>query len=367
MADYGQHQAEKFAQSVLQHFYERSLARTVTNSDYEGTLGSGTSAKKVNILSFDKLQLKDYSKNTALSPDIPQEIESELIADQQKAYYFEIDSVAQLESYIEDPEGPLLEQANKELLKKTDQLVLQRSDDVAAGNRVGDDHTDGTVEIDASGNVTGSSTNFTSDMEGRGFKADGHNEWYRVDSVNSSTDLDLVKDLDDNPNAYDGGSISAGSNYEIEAADPVSLTPSNIYQYILQLGEKLDNREIPDENRWLVLPPVAASVLQMSDQVNVAVPTAYESIVQRGMIARINGFNVMKSTRLEGDNSNGFHIIAAHRSWQTMAMAMTESEVEQEITGQFGERYKGLNVYGSKVADRRRIAGSELFATFDYS
>lgn len=367
MANYGDHEAEKFAAKALEHFYETSLAREVTNDDYEGTLkSSGPSARRVNILSFDKIGLKDYTKGNQMSPDTPQEIESELYADQQKAYYFEIDSLRQLDSYIENPDKSILPQIRAELKKKTDQLVLSNHDDVAAGNRVGTDHTDGTVEIDSAGTVTGTSTNFTADMVGKGFKADGHTEWYRVASHTSSTEITIERDLDDNPNSYDGGAISAGSNYEIQAADPITLTPSNVYEYILQLGIALDDREIPDEDRWMAVPPKVHALLRMSPQVNAEVPKAYEDIVKKGFVTMVDNFKVFKSSRVVGNNTDGFHIIGAHKKWQTMAMAMVESKVEEDITGGFGQRYKGLNVYGSKVADRRRIAGAELFATVDF-
>lgn len=363
MADnYGTNVAEKFSQKTLQHFYEKSLAMDISNQDYEGDLGSSPKARRVNILSFDKLGLKDYTKNNRLTADIPAEINSTLVADQQKAYYFEIDSVAQLDSWIKNPESSLIPQTAKELRKKTDELVLSHHSDVGAGNRVGTDYTTGTVEVDASGNVTGSGTTFTSDMVGKAFKADGHDEWYRIASQSSGTEITLERDLDDNTNTYDGGAISAGASYTIQANTPVTVDKDNIYAKIIELGEKLDEREIPDEDRWLALPPQIYSLLLQSPSVTMEVPTAYEDSVKRGLVTMVDNFKVYKSTRVQGDNTDGYHCLAGHKSFVTMAMAMVESGVE-DLIGGFGTAYKGLNVYGTKVTDRRRIAGAELFAT----
>lgn len=362
MADYGTNVAEKFAAKSLQHFYAKSLASDITNQDYEGTLGSSPKARRVNILSFDKIGLKDYTKNTRMTADVPSEIESTLIADQQKAYYFEIDSIAELDSYVKDPKNSIIPQTSNELRKLTDELVLGLHGDVAAGNRIGTDHTDGTVAIDTSGNVTGTGTNFTSDMVGKGFKADGHDEWYRVASHSSGTAITIEKDLDDNTNDYDGGAISGGTSYTIQADTPVTLTEANVYEKIVDLGVVLDDREIPDEDRWLVVSPQVHGLLRKSDQITASVDEAYSQSVKKGLVGEVAGFRVYKSPRVQGNNTDGFHLIAAHNSWATMAMAMTDTGIE-DIHGGFGEAYKGLNVYGAKVADRRRIAGAELFAT----
>ena len=45
----------------------------------------------------------------------------------------------------------------------------------------------------------------------------------------------------------------------------------------------------------------------------------------------------------------------------TFAMAFTESKIESDIQGNFGEAYKGLNIYGAKVVDERRKALSALY------
>jgi|AntRauTorcE11897_2_1112592.scaffolds.fasta_scaffold01387_15 hypothetical protein len=362
MADYGTNVAEKFAAKSLQHFYARSLANDITNQGYEGTLGSSPKARRVNILSFDKIGLKDYTKNNTLTADVPSEIESTLIADQQKAYYFEIDSVAELDSYVKDPQNSIIPQTSNELRKLTDELILGLHEDVAAGNRIGVDHTDGTVEIDAAGVVTGTGSNFTADMVGKGFKADGHDEWYRVAAHNSGTEIELEKDLDDNTNTYDGGAISSGTDYVIQANEPVELTVSNVYEKIVDLGVALDDAEIPDEDRWLAVSPQVHGLLRKSEQITADVPMAYSESVQKGLVGMVAGFRLYKSPRVQGNNTDGYHIIGGHNSWATMAMAMTDTGVE-DIIGGFGQAYKGLNVYGAKVTDRRRVAGAELFAT----
>src|SRR3954468_13738881 len=92
--------AEEFAQKVSEPFYQKSIAPYISNKNYEGQI-SGV-ATKLNILSFDKLSLKDYS-GTALAADSIYESNAQLVTDQKKAYYFKVKSFDQLASYIKDP------------------------------------------------------------------------------------------------------------------------------------------------------------------------------------------------------------------------------------------------------------------------
>jgi hypothetical protein len=69
---------------------------------------------------------------------------------------------------------------------------------------------------------------------------------------------------------------------------------------------------------------------------------------------------VYKSERVSGDNTTGYWVLAGHTSAITFAMAFVESGIE-DLQGNFGKAYKGLNVYGSKVVDERRKALAALF------
>lgn len=69
-----------------------------------------------------------------------------------------------------------------------------------------DDYTTGTITTLANGgtSVTGSSSVWTSAMEGRYFKIDADPQWYRITDVDSNTALTIA-------NPYQGTAISAGS------------------------------------------------------------------------------------------------------------------------------------------------------------
>lgn len=360
MATYGTNVGEKFAKNTLKIFFQEAIAPDITNQDYEGEIKGG-GADRLNVLTFGALSLKDYA-GTAMSVDTPSESEGQLIVNQKKAYYFQIESFAKFSSYVDNPESTLIETAGKTLARTVDNFVLGLYGDVGSGNRVGTDYTTGTVEVTVTtGAVTGSGTTFTSAMVGLGFKATGHSTWYRIKTYSSSTAIVIEDDKDDVASAYTGGAIGAGATYTIEANTVITVSKTTIFDYIVDLKTKLDTSSIPADQRWLALPAVIANLLLKSAQLQTAVSTAYEDVIKKGIIGYVAGFKVYSNEQVAGNNTTGYYCLAGHKSFITMAMAFTESGVEPFIGG-FGQNFKGLNCYGAKVIDERRKAGAYLFA-----
>lgn len=364
MADYATTLSEGFAQKIVKIYFEKSVADEIANHDYEGEIKDQQS--KVNILTFGALELKDYT-GANLTADDPQESIGVLETTQKKAYYFKIKSLSRFKSWIKNPEGTLIDTLAKKTKQAIDAYVLSHYPDVAAGNRVGTDYTAGTVEIAATtGVVTGNATTWTAAMVGKGFTAaglvdaEGHQLWFRVKARNSNTEIVIEDDKDDETSAYTGGAIGAGATYIIEAATKLQVAKNTIYQKITELAEKLDAAEVPDDDRWLVVPPKIYTLLRNAGELQPAVSEAYQSLVKKGYVGDVAGFMVFKSNRVVGNNTDGFHVLAGHKSWITLAMGFVETGIE-DLHGNFGKAYKGLTVYGAKVVDERRKAGAELF------
>lgn len=362
--DYGTNLNRKFATAALKIFYERSVGDEITNKDYEGDI-KGV-ATKVDILTFQKMSWVSYTGADLSASDI-QEVAGQLTTDQQKAYYFKVKKIDQLKSWIENPQGTVIEQLGNELREIVDTFILAKWGDVAAGNRVGTDYDTGDCAVDSAGVVTGNGTTFTSSMVGRGFQATGHTDWYRVKTFSSTTSITIENDSDDETSAYGGGVISGGTSYTIEAATVLEVNPDGtsskaaIYDVIVDLKEKLDEAEIPEEGRWLVIPTKIHSLLLKSGDLSKDIESAYEAIIRKGFVGSVAGFKVFRSERIAGDNTAGFRVLAGHTAWQTMAEALVEAEEEPFISGNFGRGYKGLFVYGTKVLDERRKAAAEAY------
>lgn len=359
MDNYGTKLSELFSQKVISIFFEQSVADSISNSDYEGEIKD--QASKLNIYTFGKLTLKTYT-GADMTADDPQESIGLLSTDQMKAYYFKIKDLDKFHSWIKNPEGTLIAQCGSTLKETIDAYVLALYSDVAAGQRIGTNYTTGTVTVDVTtGAVTGVGTTFTAAMVGRGFKATGHTKWYRVKSYASATSIVIEDDLDDATSAYTGGAIGAGATYAIEAATKLQVSKTTIYGYICDLKTLLDTAKIPATDRWLAVPSKIANLLIQASELIPAVPTAYENTVLKGLIGEVAGFRVYQSEQVSGDNTTGYHVLAGHKSAITLGLAFTESGIEPSLPGNFGQAYKGLNIYGAKIVDERRKALAELF------
>ena len=350
--------AEAFSAKLMEQVYRRALYPFITNTDYRGDIEEGS---KVNIPALSRITEKDYDGSNLTADDL-QEVVSVLTIDQAKSFYFKVKTIDEYKSFIKNPISRTILQRANERKKNVDSFVLSFWGDVAAGNRVGVDYSTGTVAIDVDGNVTGTGTTFTSSMVGRGFKAAGHTKWYRVKTYNSPTSIVIEDDLDDVPSQYTGGAISAGASYVIEAVSPVSLTADNVLNYILKVKTILDENEVPDEGRWLVLPPVIANLVPEGKNIALSVPAVYEELTKKGFVTEIAGFKVFSSPRVHGDNTNGYHCLAGTNDWLTFADKVLEAGIEEDLIGNFGSAFKDLYVYGAKVADERRKFACELFA-----
>lgn len=366
MAARGNTIAQAFSQKLMYEFYDRNLGMQLVNTDYEGEINGVGST--VNILNFDRVTEKTYTGANLTVADLT-ENNAQLVIDQYKSFYWREKTLDNWLSYIKNPRPTIVRQTGNERRKNVDEFILGFYGDVAAGNRVGTDYTTGTVEIDASGNVTGSGTTFTAAMVGKGFKANGHSAWYRVKTFTSTTAIVIEDDLDDVDSQYTGGAISAGATYTVQANTPVSITTSNLLGKISELKEILDKAEanghnaVPEENRWLVVPPEFETTLVQSTGVALHVPDAYQELVKKGMITMLQGFKVFKSNRLTGNNTDGYHVLAGHPNWITFAEKVLDTGME-DLIGNFGTAYKDLFVYGAKVTDSRRGQAAELFCTF---
>lgn len=362
MATYPTKLAEVFSTKVMVIYYANSVAEAITNQDYEGEVKDKTSI--LNIMTFSKILSHTYTGATMAVDDLT-ESSGQLITDQAKDFYFRVKSYDKFRSYIKNPEGTILAQTALELKKVIDTYVLGFWNKVGAGNRLGTDYTTGTVSVDVSGNVTGTGTTFTAAMVGKPFKATGMSAWVLVSAFSSTTSITVTDDVADPTTIpYSQAVIAGGAAYTIQAASPVQMTSSTIFDQLNQLNVKLTNQEIPAEDRWAVVPPEVAALIKLNSNFNPSgVPAAYDrfSTPPNGMIGgSLAGFKIFESPRVVGDSVNGWHILAGHKSAITFALGLTETGME-DLIGNFGKAYKSLYVYGAKVVDERRKALAELF------
>lgn len=170
------------------------------------------------------------------------------------------------------------------------------------------------------------------------------------------------------------GVNSASYNLGTDAS-PVTLTASNILTVITSLAAVLDEQNIPETDRALVIDPATRQILMQSNLAQAQFMGDSQSIIRNGKIGQIDRFTVYVSNNLpnglatylwrSGDAAEGGGagsseakrraIIAVHKSAITFASQMTKMETVRN-PNDFGDFVRGLNVFGYKVVKPEGLA-----------
>ena len=141
------------------------------------------------------------------------------------------------------------------------------------------------------------------------------------------------------------------------AGAPRALAKADVMDAIVDLGTVLDEQNIPETGRWLVLPAKAAGLIKKSDLRDASLTGDGTSILRNGRIGMVDRFEVYISNNLPRNVSAGTNSVAlaGHPSALTFASQMTNMEtLRAEST--FGDIVRGLNVYGFNVLKPESMA-----------
>ena len=160
----------------------------------------------------------------------------------------------------------------------------------------------------------------------------------------------------DAANAGDtAGAISGNINLG-KALAPVSLTNANIIDNIVALGQVLDEQNIPETGRWLVIPAWVAALIKRSELRDASLTGDSMTMLRNGRLGMIERFTVYMSNLLPVDaTDSATSIYAGHSHGMTFASQLDKVEtLRAEST--FGNLFRGLQVYGRKVTDGKSLA-----------
>ena len=163
--------------------------------------------------------------------------------------------------------------------------------------------------------------------------------------------LGFIKGLADPQNAgATAGRISGSINLGATGA-PVVITPSNVLANIIALGQTLDEQNIPETDRKLVIPAWMAAMLKNSSLQQASLTGDAVSIVRNGKIGMIDRFEVYVSNLLPSLTDTGHKVTycyAIHPRALTFASQLTKTEtIRSELS--FSTIMRGLMVYGRQI------------------
>lgn len=157
--------------------------------------------------------------------------------------------------------------------------------------------------------------------------------------------------------------------YDLGTDDsPLTLTGDNVIETITALSSVLDEQNVPDTDRWLVISPYVRNVLMASDLRAAYLTGDPASPIRNGKIGMIDRFTVYVSNQLPSAQANKDFagqadpgtarrqaIMAGHKSAITFASQIAKVE-SLPNPNDFGTLVRGLNVYGYKVVKPEALA-----------
>ena len=128
--------------------------------------------------------------------------------------------------------------------------------------------------------------------------------------------------------------------------DPIELDEENIYETLVQVATVLDENDVPEDGRFVVMPPKFVALLSKSKYFTKATEMG-DAVVVNGFSGSAAGLMVYKSNNVDKDGDN-YHIIAGVNDAWTMAEQINSVETYR-MEKRFANAVKGLHLYGAKV------------------
>ena len=142
------------------------------------------------------------------------------------------------------------------------------------------------------------------------------------------------------------GSVALGA-----AGTPLAVNTSNALTAIIGAGQVLDEQNIPEEDRWILLPPWWAARLKTSDLGKVYITGDKETPARNGKLGMIDRFTVYISNLQTTATDSGHlctHVLFGHKIATAFASQIVFNE-QVDNQKDFGKIVRGLQVFGYKT------------------
>jgi hypothetical protein len=135
---------------------------------------------------------------------------------------------------------------------------------------------------------------------------------------------------------------------------PLVVTKDNIIDYLLNLNAVLDEQCVPDDMRWIVVPPKFKNILMQSELRTAmccsGAGTAEDIVLNGKLPDMIGGFNIYVSNALEavidpGTQQMAYNIVAGWKGAVAFASQIEHTRIIEDKDN-WDTFYQGMMVYG---------------------
>lgn len=146
---------------------------------------------------------------------------------------------------------------------------------------------------------------------------------------------------------YTYGVMAAGAGTKPTA---VTLTEENIYTEILKAGTTLDNADVPEDNRQLVVTPDVYQLMKRCKDIVMETNIGNDLRI-RGVIANLDGANVIKVPAARLPKNFGFML--AHPVATVAPTKLEDYKIHKDPPGISGSLVEGRICYDAFVLDNK--------------
>lgn len=125
-----------------------------------------------------------------------------------------------------------------------------------------------------------------------------------------------------------------------------AIDSTNVLAAVLTLGQYLSQENVPEDGRWLVIPPWFKTKLLLAKALVTDNGAAADAFTN-GRAGRVGGFDLYESNNIS-NNGTTYYIMAGTKKAISFAAQVNKVEAYRPEAS-FSDAIKGLYVYGAKV------------------
>jgi P22 coat protein - gene protein 5. len=138
-------------------------------------------------------------------------------------------------------------------------------------------------------------------------------------------------------------------------AAPEVPTKANAYEYLVDLGTRLNEANAPIAGRFVIVPAWFHGMLLKDDRFVKVGSRRSDAILANGEVGDAAGFTILKSNNVPNTAGANYKIVAGHSAATTYAEQIIDLHTYKPEK-RFGDAVKGLHVYGAKVVQPSALA-----------
>jgi hypothetical protein len=284
---------EIWSGKLIENFYDSTVLAAISNTDYEGEIRN--QGDTVNIRTTPNITIRPYVKGQNLVVENPDKPKLQLVIDKGEYFACVEDDIDRVQSDVKLMDM-WSKDASEQMKIRVDQRVL----------------------------------------------------------------TDMLPDINALNKGTTAGAQSAAFNLGSTAA-PVTVTKdgaggtASVVDFIVDIGTVLDEANVPESGRFLVIPARMAGLIKKSELKDASLSGEGTSIVRNGRLGMVDRFTLYLSHNLKVDSGGKFNLIAGTKMGLTFASQMTNMETLR-AQSTFGDIVRGLQVYGYKVVKPEALA-----------